>query len=211
MPECPTCSDEFSTEMGVKTHHWQIHDEKIGETERSCKNCGAEFTVSDYVIERGEGNFCSPECYHNSMSTKVTVECKTCGKKKNIKKYQYEKFENHFCSNDCYAEHKSESMSGKGNHMWKDGVDWIPYGAKYYKNRQKVIERDLGECIICGDDNIEVHHITPRVKYRVDGEILPEANDMSNLVTLCRKHHKEYEGKYTNLSADEFKSKVLSE
>jgi len=197
--------------MGVKTHHWQVHDEKIGTQNRTCQVCADEFEVSDYKVERGGGKYCSHGCLSESMDTKVIVDCEVCGSEKRVKKYQSKKFENHFCSQKCHSKYQSKKMSGRGNHMWKEDVDWIPYGAKYYKNRQKAIERDCGKCVICGSGEIEVHHITPRTKYREDGEILPEANDVENLVTLCRKHHKEYEGEYTDLSADEFKSKVLSQ
>lgn len=211
MPECPSCNKEFSSDMGVKTHHWQVHDEKIGVQDRVCQICGKMFEASDYKVDRGGGKYCSHKCLSESMDSKVTVSCEICGSDKRVKKYQFEKFENHFCSQECYSDYQSKEMVGRGNHMWKEGVEWVPYGPKYYENREKVIERDCGKCIICGDSNIEVHHIKARVQYRENGEILPEANKVENLVTLCRKHHKMYEGKYTDLSANEFKSKVLSQ
>jgi len=211
MPECPTCGSEFSSEMGVKTHHWQVHDEKIGTQEKFCNVCGKQFEVPDYKVKRGDGKYCSHKCLSKSMDEKVTVSCEICGSEKKIKKYRTKDSDKHFCSFECQGRWMSKNNSGKNNPSWKDDVEWIPYGAKYKRNRIKAIYRDCGKCVICGSKNIEVHHITPRIEYRVDGEILPKANDVDNLITLCRNHHKQYEGEYTDLSADEFESVVLSE
>jgi len=145
------------------------------------------------------------------MDTKVSVNCAVCDHEMRIKKYRTKECDNHFCSDSCLSNYQSENLSGKDSPSWKEGVDWVPYGAGYYKNREKAIERDGGECVICGDENIEVHHIRPRIDYRQDNEVPPEANKVNNLVVLCVKHHNEYEGMYAELSANEFKSKVLSQ
>jgi len=207
----PTCEKSFSTEMGVKTHHWQTHDEKIGTQQRVCQVCNNEFEVSDYKVNRGHGKYCSHECLSESMDRKVTVLCEICSSEKKVKKYRAENSDKHFCSFECQGVWMSKNNSGKNNPSWKDGVEWIPYGATYKRNRIKAICRDCGKCVICGSKDIEVHHITPRIEYRTDDEILPKANNVSNLITLCREHHKQYEGKFTDLSAGEFESTVLSQ
>jgi len=50
--------------------------------------------------------------------------------------------------------------------------------------RQRVIKRDKGECVKCGSyDNLEVHHINPLCS--------GGTNKTNNLITLCKKCHKE--------------------
>lgn len=48
----------------------------------------------------------------------------------------------------------------------------------------KVFERDNGCCRICGNHNIELHHI----KYK--SERIDLINDINNCIMLCNKHHK---------------------
>ena len=47
----------------------------------------------------------------------------------------------------------------------------------------KVFDRDRGCCRVCGNPNIEIHHI----KYRSERQDL--INDINNCVMLCIKHH----------------------
>lgn len=68
------------------------------------------------------------------------------------------------------------------------------------EKRKRVRERDGYECVICGISQseykehygmaLDVHHIRPARDFE-DGK---ERNKMSNLVTLCRACHMEYEG-----------------
>lgn len=48
-----------------------------------------------------------------------------------------------------------------------------------------VYERDKGKCRLCGNTNIELHHII----YRSENKNL--INEPSNCIMLCTKHHKE--------------------
>jgi 5-methylcytosine-specific restriction endonuclease McrA len=85
-----------------------------------------------------------------------------------------------------------EYLSGEDHPSWKGGYDGY-YGKSWHRNRKRAIERDGGECVICGvDDRIEVHHITPFRKFGLDNEV--EANQLDNLITLCPDCHGRWEG-----------------
>jgi 5-methylcytosine-specific restriction endonuclease McrA len=68
-------------------------------------------------------------------------------------------------------------------------VPYTPeYQAEFRRVRTLVIRRDHHQCQRCGtpgspDNPLEVHHIKARV---VGG-----SNDPGNLVTLCRRHHRQ--------------------
>lgn len=82
--------------------------------------------------------------------------------------------------------------SGEDHPSWKGGYEGY-YGKSWHQNRKKAIERDDGECVICGaDDRIEVHHITPFRKFGLENE--KEANRLENLLTLCPDCHGRWEG-----------------
>ena len=58
-----------------------------------------------------------------------------------------------------------------------------------YPVAQTVIERDNGQCIICGRNDIQIAHYISRARL---GLGIPE-----NLVCLCLYHHSQYDnGKY---------------
>jgi len=59
------------------------------------------------------------------------------------------------------------------------------YGADWRNTRDAIRERD-GGCVVCGEPEVEIHHIRPR---GTSGG----SNDPTNLVALCRKHHREAE------------------
>jgi len=85
------------------------------------------------------------------------------------------------------------------NYNWGGGVD-VEYGEDWKETRNNILQRDDYECQICGttrDEHLEkygrsldVHHIVPKRKFENDDE----ANDPENLVTLCRKCHRKWEG-----------------
>lgn len=96
--------------------------------------------------------------------------------------------------------------SGQNHHQWKGGKKWY-YGPHWSKNRRKVIERDGGECRLCGKtEDIHVHHITPA---RLFGEDYQSMNEENNLVCLCRDCHNRWEGRFIDCEHDEFVEKCL--
>lgn len=47
--------------------------------DRTCQQCGHVFAVSEHVLRRGEGLFCSRACATQSRVRRVTLTCPTCG------------------------------------------------------------------------------------------------------------------------------------
>jgi sulfur relay (sulfurtransferase) DsrC/TusE family protein len=69
------------------------------------------------------------------------------------------------------------------------------------KERDKIIQRDGGECRVCGsNEKIEVHHIMKRFKVPKQEKL----NDSQKLITLCREHHMMLDGKWEEANHNEF-------
>lgn len=97
-----------------------------------------------------------------------------------------------------------EVPSGPDHPHWKGGrCDY--YGPNWDTQREKALERDDRHCQRCGISSeehirsnnvgLDVHHIIPRREFTSDGILDYEsANDLDNLVTLCRSCHRKWEG-----------------
>ena len=93
----------------------------------------------------------------------------------------------------------SLSAEGEENPNWGGGYDGY-YGANWGRQREKAIERDGHECIVCGCSeadheaergrSLEVHHVQPLRTF----DVPEDANDLDNLVTLCWQCHHKWEG-----------------
>ena len=88
----------------------------------------------------------------------------------------------------------------------KEGIDYIPIGRGWYKQREKAIERDGGVCADCGRSrdehrrihhgvDLHVHHLVPRewFYYQDNMTIDEHGNQLANLLTICCDHHKKWE------------------
>lgn len=78
-----------------------------------------------------------------------------------------------------------ERMTGPTNPMWKGGIAYLKFGENWEKQRIKVLNRDNYICQVCFEFGNVVHHIIPRRKFK----IVEHSNKLSNLITLCDKHH----------------------
>jgi HNH endonuclease len=79
------------------------------------------------------------------------------------------------------------SMKGADNPAWRGGHAGYR-GPSWPTQRRAALERDRSECVVCGETaDVTVHHVRPFRLFR-DHE---SANDLNNLVTLCRLHHSE--------------------
>lgn len=179
-----------------------------------CVNCGKEVHRPPADLAHNEHTLCSDECQAEWQSgrnsgelnyfyegAKRAIECEWCGDK-------FEAYESHsdrrrFCSIECRSEYQSENIVGEDHPRWKGGA--ISYGPNWQSQRRSALERDDFECAVCGISNadhqeeygmeLSVHHITPARKFIDKGEIDYEnANRINNLITLCRTHHREWEG-----------------
>jgi hypothetical protein len=98
-----------------------------------------------------------------------------------------------FCSIKCRAEQRSIDMKGERNHNWVDsGHKTVDRGDNWLRQARLVRKRDNYTCQDCGKvreartELFDVHHIVP---YRLFNGDYKKANELSNLVYLCRKCH----------------------
>ncbi len=85
----------------------------------------------------------------------------------------------------------SLSATGSDNPNWAGGYEKY-YGSDWESQRKKAIQRDGGECQVCGSKNIHVHHIRPFRTFGLENH--EKANELDNLICLCPEHHGKWEG-----------------
>jgi 5-methylcytosine-specific restriction endonuclease McrA len=220
MTECPLCGCEFKNEQGVKSHASQKHGENPFSVviECECEYCGSAITKYPSVKDQAEMDFCNKECHRRWQSEckpkeehnwweggKETVQCSYCGKRQKRKPAIVEANNWFFCSTDCESSFKSEKITREKHPRWKGGHNH-DYGPNWNKQREKRLEKDGYECVVCGMSNgqhreehncgLHVHHIERKDSFRTDdGDLDYErANRLENLITLCYKCHGRWEG-----------------
>lgn len=92
------------------------------------------------------------------------------------------------------------SQTGELHHRWKGGGEPY-YGEHWHEQRRKTLRRDGFKCRKCGINNeehgekyeigLDVHHIVPLREF----DTRENANQLDNLVTLCRRCHNQLEMK----------------
>lgn len=207
------CGDECRLEYTRGENHHQYDRSFV-----VCDNCGDKSKKRPSRIEGREHNFCDMSCrdefYEESgMWSDENSPSWEGGDIKSVCKYcdsEYEHIksrETKFCSMSCKGKWMSENKRGDDAPNWKGGRtdDWSLYYTKEFRdNRERVINRDNG-CVVCGEKEVDVHHIKPLRDISKNPENLPDwAHSMENLVCLCKTHHRKYEGKHTELTASEF-------
>lgn len=104
-------------------------------------------------------------------------------------------------------------LSGKDHPRWTDDPKIKYYGPNWTEQREATLERDGYVCRISGCDvtdaehverhrrGLSVHHVDPVEHYTErapDGSVVSfdheRANRDENLIALCQRHHKRYEG-----------------
>jgi hypothetical protein len=215
MEICPTCGKEFGTERGLKVHHTKSHGETIAGVELICENCGETYRKPPSEAERS--TYCSQDCQAEHFSeirdtpfggerNGVHLTCEWCGEKYRLPAADAEG--SRFCSRECQSKMQSVEFSSEDWHLFgTTGADHPVYtgyedyyGENWPEQRRAALERDRHECVACGIGrrqhrkkhgcDLHVHHIQPIANYGT-----PEAaNELSNLITLCRPHHAKWEG-----------------
>lgn len=148
------------------------------------------------------GRFCSRKCagqYGGSVSpghptspdSYVTLNCEMCGNSYTVHKVFVEKRNSRFCSRKCMGDAKSLAMQANNNHNYRGGK--VRYrGRNWEKQKRAALKRDNYQCQVCSKPlaksawDYGVHHITPYRQFNGDYKA---ANDLTNLVCLCRKCH----------------------
>ena len=183
---------------GVNAHNWQGGISKI---KRNCIVCGKSFEIPQRVINKGNGKYCSYECYWSDMEIKEEKnpnwkggkpKCVDCGKEISYGSTRCPK-----CSvNEPERVKKNRAkrpyMSGENHPLWiKDRTKLKTarkqaYDVKYKNWMLEVKRRDGWKCKINNKDckgQLEAHHILAWRNY-------PELRyDVNNGITLCQAHH----------------------
>lgn len=149
-----------------------------------CQQCGKLFDTYPCRIKDGR-KYCSNKCNWLSKiipSNHVSLNCSVCGKEYQTTYHQMTKRNSKYCSRSCFHSGVRKIKSHRSFYWRKIAAD--------------VRERDNYKCRICGKEQgvkkLDVHHIIPAVNFLDDYE---SANSKKNLITLCRKCHRENEGK----------------
>jgi endogenous inhibitor of DNA gyrase (YacG/DUF329 family) len=132
--QCPTCTEKFDSEKGVKIHHKLTHGESIAGVEKKCAICGEIFRSKPHRADIR--SCCSQECRGEYISENYsgqdapgwkggleTVSCAQCGSSKEVKPYQLERSERFFCALECHIAWKREvDLSGENSGAWEGGL-----------------------------------------------------------------------------------------
>jgi hypothetical protein len=166
----PEVCKRCASARGGKGVRGNVRAERIG-----CKLCKKP-------IRKSTGQaYCSIDC--RARDKKTIRQCKKCSKEfKAYKTAVFGKTNNtsgNFCSRVCYNDYLCDTERVSG------------YGSGWKKIREESLKR-ARFCAICGTfKNIDVHHIMP---YRITHD-----NSQSNLIALCKKHHKLVETQVNDL------------
>lgn len=166
---------------------------KGGQKIVTCDWCGQEYSDYPSRIDRKDGTYCSQECYGKSREKSPDIDCHWCGDSVEGMPANFRRSERSFCSTECHSEWMSDYMSGPDGPRWRGGESYHPrnYGPNWDEQREKAIERDGHRCMLCDSTNdLVVHHKRPlRTFDRDKHRWWDRANDLRNLITLCRSCH----------------------
>lgn len=190
----PCCKPSDSLDMsGDSNPNW-----KNAKEEAICVVCRRRF---EYYPSEKDGKFCS-DCVQDdsvwwggglfkegndkakSTGDNEIVECRYCGSETLNKTY---------CSLSCMGQWRSENVVGEDHHNYLGGPQ--TYGENWWEKKKECLERDGHECQKCGKgkeelgQNPDVHHIQKVRSF----EVPENANDLENLICLCRVCHFEVE------------------
>lgn len=219
---CENCGDLFMQPGGFIHHTRKYCSHKCRtrarnkqvSKEHQCDYCGVDMQVQPNRLEKREHVFCGNACHSKWMGEnktgernnawkggKVELICKNCGEKYEKKPAVAEGSK--FCSYECLGEASGkiiqERYSGSDHWDWNGGKEDY-YGPTWQRQREKRIQLDGEQCVVCGmskeehkdaySKDLEVHHIRP-IKTFDNYEI---ANELDNLRTMCVGCHRHWEG-----------------
>jgi len=131
---------------------------------------------------------------HANWKPPFTKTCLACGVSfEKDGRYSYRADVMRFCSTTCWYKWIREDPTRHGSFQ---GGREPYYGPDWNEQAKKARERDGFTCQDCGLHQekplLDVHHIRPRRAFRGNWQ---GANDLANLVTLCKSCHKKREPK----------------
>lgn len=170
---------------------------------RQRKSCVCEWCNKAFETWSSRpGRFCSRKCAAqygarqprpNTRKPEIHVNrnCKICHKPYETTTHQIRLRGSSCCSVECANILRSQIKQGAGNPNYRGGT--VRYrGANWGRQERKALKRDGYRCQICHKQlgrkthDYGVHHIKP---FREFGGDYLAANQLSNLITLCRRCH----------------------
>ena len=159
----------------------------------TCEQCGKQFSM---IRSRKQHNhvFCglSCACSFSHPRQRITVTCEHCQKQYEVHPSKVSLNKHFYCCRECRA----LSIMGQNNPAYRSG--WgrkREYSANWKRQRRAAILRDNAQCQVCHkipkrQRYLHVHHIVPAFTFNGNWE---QANDLSNLISLCSTCHKKAE------------------
>lgn len=187
------CESEWKSEnwVGEKHPSWKDNTQTM-----SCDQCDSNIEVLQYYVGKLDHHFCDKNCHADFARGETHDSCELCGTTFELSPRQRSSnAEVHFCSKAHWSEWISNQQCGENNSSWSGGRETY-YGPNWNEARNSVLERDDFRCKNCGCTqkehynrvgfDLDVHHIDP---LRTFDDNYSDANDPSNLITLCRRCH----------------------
>lgn len=184
---CPTCGKGFRPWVSTQRHcsyACRPKAERTSRTERACGVCGKR-----YLPRNASQRFCSPACGRSNRSEHAWEEatCLNCTQPFRRRTAPSQRSARTFCSRLC-----SQNYTAGENHpLYREGGRADKFGSRWGPISESIRERDGRKCRRCGkpeSDNgkrLHIDHIIPRRRF----ESMDEANEPSNLVSLCSSCH----------------------
>ena len=196
--ECGFCGKPFPVNSSTKHKKFCSEECRKGFVERRrsdkkffCENCGKEIEYSE--SRKYKRKYCD-ECASKRLWTKenkIDTECAYCHKKIRVIPSRYKSNQSCYCDVECMAKDYATKYSGENSPTWKGGKTHH-YTGGFFSARNQARLRDGFTCQRCGitedeyGKELSVHHLH---SYR-DYEDKTEANDLSNLISLCEPCHR---------------------
>lgn len=142
----------------------------------NCKECSKLFYARPFLINKGQGKFCSMKCKGIGTQERLSLNCAICGKvtKKVHSKIEHSKSGKFFCDKSCQTVWRNKEFSGEKSKNWK---------GSFSRYRKILIDQNQSmECSLCllQDERIlAAHHIDENRKN----------NSPENLTWLCHNCH----------------------
>jgi 5-methylcytosine-specific restriction endonuclease McrA len=154
---------------------------------RICPECGKEYVANPVRLRHGRQTTCSRECSYRwryrNVRRRVALTCVGCGAEfwRNPSQFRNKIGAGKFCSRECRDRNRVAELHPQylGGPEGLRGVNW-------QAQKRKAKHRDQGVCQECGGRGTDVHHIRPFREF----DDHREANDLANLVLLCRPCHR---------------------
>lgn len=162
----------------------------------NCARCNKSFQAHASRAKYGRAKHCSRECQYAAVreapSNAVGFTCTGCGKEftRSLAKATKHKGAGRFCSRPC----RDKNRVAKNHPQYKNAPRQYR-GHNWQAQKRKARLRDHKTCQLCGAPGTDVHHLAP-FRWFADPVL---ANDLENLITLCKSCHRRMDAELQKL------------